>query len=398
MWKLNLWLVALILFGVPSIFAQAKSETGEVVSRTFRPAQKQPSEQQLRQIKLSPGFHLNVFAKNLGNARMIVVDENGTVYVTRTQDGKVTSLIDRDGDGAAEQRKDVVPELKDVHGIAIRDGEMYLATTRQLHRAKITGDGAVAGMEKIGPELPDGGQHPKRTIGFGPADGMLYISVGSTCNNCEESNPEHATMLRAKADGTQRTIFAKGLRNTIGFAWHPQTGELWGMDHGSDDRGNDLPPEELNRIVESGDYGWPFCYGNKVVDPIANKPKSGGTKEERCEKSIAPVLTYQAHSAPIGMVFYTGSQFPAEFKHNAFVAMRGSWNRKPATGYKVVRIRFQDGKPVGFEDFVSGFLSADGQSHFGRLAGIAVAKDGSLLFSDDANGVIYRVSYRKSER
>jgi glucose/arabinose dehydrogenase len=363
----------------------------EVVAHVVRPDKGKLTEEQMKSLKLPPGFQINVFAKDLGNARMMVVTEDGSVLVTRMAQGKVTLLQDKNGDGVAEIQKDIVPDLDDVHGIALRPGQIFLATTRQLHRGAFTGDGVVRNLEKIGEKLPDGGQHGRRTIGFGD-DGLLYISIGSSCNNCEETNPEHATILRCKPDGSDRVVFAKGLRNTLGFAWHPKTRELWGMDHGSDDRGDDLPPEELNRIVQDADYGWPFCYGDNVVDARANDPKKG-TKEERCVKSIPPVLSYQAHSAPIGMAFYTESQFPAEYRNDAFVAMRGSWNRKPATGYKVVRIRFQNGKPVAFEDFVSGFLSADGKTHFGRLAGVAVAKDGSLLFSDDTNGVIYRVAH-----
>jgi glucose/arabinose dehydrogenase len=362
----------------------------QVVSHAFRPEQKEFSDESLKQLKLPDGFRINVFRKGLGNARMLLVSDEGRVYVTRMKEGKVTLLDDANRDGVADKQKDT--DLKDVHGITIHKGHMYLATVKHLYRSKLQGDGSLGDLEKIGTELPDGGQHPRRTIGFGP-DGLLYISIGSTCNNCEESNPEHATMLRAKADGSGRTIFAKGLRNTIGFAWHPQTQELWGMDHGSDDRGDDLPPEELNKIVEGGDYGWPFCYGEKIVDPIANEPKEGN-KQERCAKSLAPILGYQAHSAPIAFVFYTGSQFPKEFRNDAFVAMRGSWNRIPATGYKVVRIRFENGKPKAFEDFVTGFLVQEGKAHFGRLAGLAVAKDGSLLLTDDANGVIYRVAYQ----
>ena len=391
--RVNFFLVfALTCLCVPrSAFAQAP-KPNEVVSHAFRPEHREFSDERLKQLKVPAGFKVNVFSKGLGNARMMAVADDATVYVTRMKEGKVTMLRDENADGVADKQKDT--DLKDVHGITIHNGQMYLATVKELYRSKIQPDGSLVKPEKIGGELPDGGQHPRRTIGFGP-DGMLYISIGSTCNNCEESNPEHATMLRAEADGSKRSIFAKGLRNTIGFAWHPQTRELWGMDHGSDDRGDDLPPEELNRLIEGGDYGWPFCYGNKEVDPIANEPREGA-KKERCASSVAPVLTYQAHSAPIGFIFYTGSQFPREFQGDAFAAMRGSWNRNPATGYKVVRIRFENGKPTKFEDFLTGFLIENGQAHFGRIAGLATAKDGSLLVSEDTNGIIYRIAYQSA--
>jgi glucose/arabinose dehydrogenase len=203
-------------------------------------------------------------------------------------------------------------------------------------------------------------------------------------------------MLRVRPDGSQRAIYARGLRNTIGFAWHPQTRELWGMDNGSDWRGDDIPPEELNRIVEGGNYGWPFCYGDRVVDRYLNPEPKGMTREQYCARTLPPALIYEAHSAPLNLVFYTAGQFPAEYRNDAFVTMRGSWNRLPPVGYKIVRIRFQNGRPERFEDFLTGFLFDEGQSFFGRPAGMAIARDGSLLFSDDTNGVIYRIAYREA--
>ncbi len=388
----TLFLTVLISASLTGIAAEKdkKSETESTVSNVVRPKQKDFSEERLPQLKLAPGFKINVFAKGIDNARMLAVAEDGTVFVTQPGKGQVSALRDNDGDGVAEEIKVAVSDVKDVHGITLHDNHLYLASTKELLRAPML-NGKPGKPEILIKDLPDGGQHPKRTMGFGP-DKALYLSIGSTCNNCEESNPEHATMLRVDPQNWQRKVFAKGLRNTIGFAWHPETKEFWGMDHGSDDRGDNVPPEELNLIKENADYGWPFCYGQKIVDKKANTPKNG-TKEEHCSKSIAPVLEYQAHSAPIGFAFYTGSQFPNEFQNDAFVAMRGSWNRKPATGYKIVRVNFEKGKPVGFDDFVSGFLVENGDAHFGRLAGVAMAKNGALLFSDDANGIVYQVSY-----
>ncbi|MEO6035893.1 MAG: PQQ-dependent sugar dehydrogenase [Verrucomicrobiota bacterium] len=368
----------------------AKPETDAVVANVFRPTRRHFSEERMQQLKLPPRLKINVFAKDMGHARMLAIAEDGTVFLTRPAQGIVSALRDENGDGVAEKNEEVITGIKEVHGITLHDNFLYIATTKQLLRAPLSG-GKPGKPEILIKDFPDGGQHSKRTIAFGP-DGALYFSVGSSCNNCEEENPEHATILRIDPKSWQRKIFAKGLRNTIGFAWHPQTKEFWGMDHGSDDRGYNVPPEELNLLKENSDYGWPFCFGQNIIVKKANEPKSG-TKEEHCAKAIAPELEYQAHSAPIDFAFYTGSIFPAEYRNDAFFASRGSWNRKPATGYKIVRIHFENGKPVAFQDFVSGFLIEDGQAFFGRLAGVAVAKDGSLLFSDDTNGVIYRVSY-----
>jgi glucose/arabinose dehydrogenase len=200
-------------------------------------------------------------------------------------------------------------------------------------------------------------------------------------------------MLQADADGKNRRIFAKGLRNTIGWDWHPTTRELWGMDHGSDWRGDEQPPEELNRVAEGRDYGWPFCFGAKQVDVFTARKPEGKTREQYCADTEGAVLTYTAHAAPMTLRFYRGTQFPAAYRTDAFVTFRGSWNREQPAGYKVTRLRFENNQPAGFEDFVTGFLSADGKSVFGRPVGLVELKDGSLLFTDDTNGVIYRVSH-----
>lgn len=243
-------------------------------------------------------------------------------------------------------------------------------------------------------DLPDGGQHPNRTLAIGPDD-MRYISAGSTCNACLETNPENAALLRASKDGRSRTIFASGLRNTIGFDWHPETGVLWGMDHGIDWLGDEEQIEELNRIEQGKQYGWPFIYGMSEFNPQDNPP-GDMSLEQWARLSTEPALGYTPHSAPMQMVFYDGEMFPEEYSGDAFVAMRGSWNRRPPSGYEVVRIRFEDGAPQSIEHFLEGFLieQEDGSyGYLGRLAGIAVGADGALFVADDSNGIIYRVSH-----
>jgi glucose/arabinose dehydrogenase len=330
-----------------------------------------------------------VFARELGQARMLSV-HRGRVYLTRPQQGDVLLLRDDDSDGVSEGNMQVANKLMGVHGITFNESWVYLATPTGVYRAPVAMDGTFGSPQKIIDDLPDGGQHGNRTLAVGP-DGKLYISVGSSCNACAETNPEHATLLRAELDGSARTIFASGLRNTIGFGWHPTTGELWGMDHGSDWLGDDLPPEELNRLRAGANYGWPYCYGDRRIDPIIMEPAEGD-KATYCAMSEPPVLSVQAHGAPIGLVFYQATSFPLEYRNDAFIALRGSWNRSFATGYKIVRLRFDgEGAPLQFEDFVTGFLIEDGKAEFGRLAGIAVAADGALLFTDDENGVVYRV-------
>ncbi|MBE9017746.1 sorbosone dehydrogenase family protein [Chroococcidiopsidales cyanobacterium LEGE 13417] len=356
------------------------------------PQQLKFDESLLKQLNLPAGFEINVFAKDLGNPRNLAIAPDGTIYVTRREEGDILALRDSNKDGRADTQQTVASGFPYANGITIRQNRLYFVTDRELYVADLRPGGKISKPQQLIGDLPDGGQHPNRTLAFGP-DGTLYVSVGSSCNACDESNEEHATMLRVQPDGSKRTIFARGLRNTIPFGWHPQTGEFWGLDHGTDWRGNDQPPEELNLIQAGQHYGWPFCWGDRQPDVYLSADPEGTTKKEFCAKTEPPVLTYTAHSAPLAMVFYTASQFPAEYRNDAFVTMRGSWNRNPPVGYKVVRLRYENGKPVAFEDFITGFLDDKKLTQFGRPVGIATAPDGSLLFTDDTNGVIYRVSY-----
>jgi glucose/arabinose dehydrogenase len=285
----------------------------------------------------------------------------------------------------------VLTQFTGVHGIAIHNGWLYLCGTRELKRARIKADGTLETAVLLIKDLPDAGQHANRTIAFGP-DGMLYITVGSTCNDCAETNPENATILLATPDGSKRRIYARGLRNTIGIDWHPQTKELWGADNGTDWRGNDMPPEELNKIVDSADYGWPFVYANQQVDLTREDPP-GMTKEEFAMKTQPSVLTFPAHSAPINFIFLgKATGFPADYRDDALISLHGSWNKKNPDGFKVQRVRFENGKPVGTEDFLTGFLSKDGKSRFGRPAGLVVSSKGRVYVSDDANGILYCIA------
>lgn len=336
------------------------------------------------------GFSVGVFAVPGGKARMLAAHA-GAVYVTRPEQGDVLRLEDSDSDGVADVTTTVASGYPTVHGITFDKDKVYLATATELIRGSLLDNGSFTDLTVLFDDLPDGGQHPLRSLGIGP-DGWLYISVGSSCDACEETNEEHATLLRAARDGSTRSVFARGLRNTIGFGWHPETEQLWGMDNGSDWRGNELPPEELNLIEQGNDYGWPYCYAKQAIDPIIADPV-GTTKVAHCATTVASVLENQAHEAPIGMVFYDDTAFPETYRGDAFVAMRGSWNRIPATGYKIVRVVFDEGQPVGIEDFVTGFLNQAGTATFGRPAGVTVDGMGALLFTDDTNGVVYRVTY-----
>lgn len=377
--------------------AQQPPPAARAETHTRVPAQAPWSPSVIQRLKAPEGFRLEVFADQLGKPRMIAVAENGTVYVTRRDSNDVLA-IPVDQQGKAGTPRKIAAGLTGVHGIAIGGGQIFLATVREVYVAELPrGDSGMIRPRAIITNLPEGGQHPNRTLAIGP-DRMLYISVGSTCNQCIETSPENATLLRARLDGSERGVYARGLRNTVGWAWHPETGELWGLDHGSDHHGNEWPPEELNRLAAGAHYGWPFCDADRRVDSLFAQNPPGSTKEEFCPRTVRPGLMLPAHAAPIQLVFYQGRDFPAEYRGDGFATLRGSWNRENPVGYQVVRIRFQDGRPVKVEDFITGFLSEDGSTHYGRLAGLAVMKDGSLLVGDDTNGVIYRVSHGAAMR
>ena len=370
------------------------TDTGNQI-HIFKPDKVAPTPERMAGIKAPAGFTVTPFATGLKNARIVAVAPNGNVYVSRRDQGDVVLLRDANGDGRADGAPEIVASRSGAHGLAIRDDKLYLVTVRELFVADIQPDGRLGEFKLLAGDLPDAGQHANRTIAFGP-DGMLYMSVGSTCNDCNENNQENATILRITPDGKNRTIFASGLRNTIGFDWQPRTGELWGFDHGIDFLGDEEQQEELNKIEGGKLYGWPHVYGAGTIYPQSTPIGQIGKQDWKAH-STPMVLGYAAHAAPMQLVFYRAGgvpgAFPAEYQGDAFVTMRGSWNRKVASGYEIVRVRFQDGQAKSIEPFVTGFLTDGGRTHIARPVGLAVAKDGSLLMADDANGVLYRVAY-----
>lgn len=377
--------------GFPVAAQQGDGTDVSVKANTFKPAKVNATPERIRALTVPDGFSVDPFATDLKNVRILAVASDGTVYASRRDQGDVIMLRDANNDGRADAPAKVVANRAGAHGLAIHDGKLYLATVKEVFSAPIQADGSLGELTMLLGDLPDSGQHPNRTMAFGP-DGMLYISAGSTCNACNESNPENAALLRASPDGKSRTIFASGLRNTIGFGWQPQTGELWGMDHGIDYMGDDVQKEELNKIEQGKKYGWPHVFADGGLNPQSTPPGEI-TKEQWNATSVPMVLGYTAHAAPMQMAFYSGGNFPSEYQGDAFVAMRGSWNRKPASGYEVVRINFENGQPTRIEPFLTGFLVNRGTEHIARPVGIAQMPDGALLVSDDANGVIYRVAH-----
>jgi Raf kinase inhibitor-like YbhB/YbcL family protein len=395
-------ILPLAAFGVSGLvsapaFAQAPPVTvqSNATNNTLEVAALEATPERIRNLKLPAGFHISKFAE-MYNPRMIVVAPNGNIYISQREPGTLVLLKDTNKDGRADVQK-VVATRKVMHGLAIRGKYLYFITIRELYRAPMKADGTLGPAKLLIKDLPDAGQHPNRTIEFGP-DGKLYISVGSTTNAANEYNEENATMLVADADGKNRKVFASGLRNTIGFGWHPTTKRFWGWDHGIDTLGDNESKEEINEIKMGKRYGWPFIYekGKMIDHPL---PPAGYTREDWRKMSTDPVLLHTAHSAGLQFKFYTGKQFPAEYRNDAFVTLRGSWNRNPPSGYQLARVHFDKaGKPVSVTPFITGFLLENPApkvkwGHFARLSGLAQHVDGSLLMADDTNNIVYRVTY-----
>ncbi|HEV7249863.1 MAG TPA: YbhB/YbcL family Raf kinase inhibitor-like protein [Shinella sp.] len=393
-------LSALLALSPISATAQIKGTVGRASDVVIEGSILEPEKIQVSQddkltalIKAPEGFKVEVFARDLINPRMLAVSDAGVLYATRRSVGDVVMLKDDDADGKADGAV-TVASRPGLHGIAFDGGKVFLVTIHDVYTADVNADGTFGPLTRIINDLPDAGQHANRTLAIGPDD-MLYISSGSTCNECREDNPENATLLRASKDGKSRTIFASGLRNMIGFDWEPTTGALYGVDHGIDWLGDEVQIEELNRIEQGKKYGWPYVYGKSGLNPHIDPPE-GISLEDWAKQSTEPLLGYTPHSAPMQMAFYDGDAFPEDYRGDAFVAMRGSWNRRPPSGYEVVRINFEDGKPVAFERFLEGFLlqQENGKyGYLGRLTGVAVGKDGALFVADDSNGVVYRVRH-----
>ena len=388
----SLTLTGLALAGAMAC-AQTTFPKNEPVSGViFHPEKLEFSEERMRQLRLPEGYQISVFAQGLTNPRMMCSLADGTVYVTCPGPGEVVMLKDGNGDGKSDSVTKALPGLENVHGITRRGNQLYLATITDIMTYDIGGGGALSNMKKVVTDLPQGGQHYRRTLGFGP-DGRLYIGIGSRTNDRPAPHPEDACIMRMTGDGRMREVFASGLRNTMGFDWHPVTKQMWGVDQSSDYRGNDIPDEELNLIEEKGAYGWPWAYAKQKIDPnVFSTPKGFKDLESYVKTTKPSMLEFPAHCSLIDFKFYDHTAFPRT-RGDAFVTLRGSWNRYPAVGYKVMRVHFDDkGMPERAEDFVDGFLMNDGKAYLGRVAGLAVLPDGSLLIAEDTNGIIYRVS------
>ena len=345
----------------------------------------------LASIRLPPGFAITVYADDVPGARSMTLSPEGIVYVgTRDGgDGSVYAVLDGDRDGAADRVVTIARGLRQPNGVAWRDGSLYVAEVNRIVRYAgidrfVTSDRArseqpLATMVRA---LPDTENHEWRYIGFGP-DGKLYVGLGAPCNVCDPEAPL-AGIARMHPDGSGFETFAAGVRNTVGFDWHPGTGELWFTDNGRDRLGDDLPSDELDRAPRPGlHFGFPFCHQGDVPDPEFGDRRS-------CAEFEPPALKLGAHVAALGMRFYDGEMFPPEYRGRIFVAQHGSWNRSSKVGYRVVSVRLEDGRAVAAEPCAEGWLQ--GEEAWGRPVDVLVMPDGALLVSDDRAGAIYRIT------
>ncbi len=342
----------------------------------------------LSRIKLPEGFKIEIFADNVKGARSLVRSNKGTIFVGSRSAGNVYAIVDSNNNYKADKVYTIAEGLNMPNGVAIKDGSLYVAEINRVIRFDNIEDN-LANPPKpvvVNDKFPDDTHHGWKFIRFGP-DGKLYVPVGAPCNICESEDEVYASILRMNPDGSDLEVFANGVRNTVGFDWHPTTKELWFTDNGRDWFGENKPADELNHAPKKGmHFGYPYCHQGDMADP-----KYGVSRN--CDEFTPPAQKLGPHVASLGMRFYTGSMFPAEYKNQIFIAEHGSWNRISPLGYRVTLVKLEGNKAVSYEVFAEGWLQKGGK--IGRPVDVMQMPDGSLLVSDDYADMIYRISYKK---
>jgi glucose/arabinose dehydrogenase len=337
-------------------------------------------------IEMPPGFQIAIYASDVDKARSLALSPNGTLFVGTRDNGKVFAIPNADHDARGDRVVELASGLDSPNGVAFRNGSLYVA---EIHRI-LRFDDVEAKLEShpkpvvVSERLPKDEHHGWKYIAFGP-DGLLYVPIGAPCNICDADARGYANLTRMRPDGSGFEIIARGIRNTVGFAWHPTTHELWFTDNGRDELGDDVPGDELNRVTATGQhFGYPYCHAGNILDPEFGKG-------HRCEEFVAPARVLGPHVAALGMAFYTGTQFPPEYRGQIFIAEHGSWNRRKKSGYRLTLVRLGDGGALSYEPFATGWLRDEKVS--GRPVDVLVAPDGALLVSDDEANAIYRITY-----
>lgn len=342
----------------------------------------------LEKIKLPAGFSISVYAEAPG-ARSMTMSPAGTLFIGTQRAGVVYAVKDTDGDHVADKKWTIAAGLNNPNGVAVKNGNLYVAEISKVSKfPDIENHLSDTGKrEIIYDKFPREWAHGWKYIAFGP-DGKLYVPVGAPFN-IGMPDEQHASLFRINDDGTGLEKYASGIRNTVGFTWHPDTKQIWFTDNGRDQMGDDVPPCELNTAPKAGmHFGYPYFHGDTIRDP-----QFAGTHEATEFTPAAKKLG--AHVAPLGLKFYTGAMFPSEYKNQLFIAEHGSWNRSKKSGYKVSLVKFENGKPGAYDPFASGWLDEETQRAWGRPVDVLMLADGSMLVSDDQAGVVYRISYKK---
>ncbi len=342
----------------------------------------------LDSLTLPKGFKIDVFAR-VENARSMAVAPDGTVFVGSRGAGHVHAFRDENGDFKADKKYVIAEGMNNPNGIAFKDGTLYVTEVDKLWKYPNILDFDTTRKELVVDDYPEDTHHGKRYLAFGP-DGKLYMPVGAPCNICESEDEIYASITRMNPDGSGREIVARGVRNTVGYDWHPETGVMYFTDNGRDRLGDTIPNCEMNRLTEVGQhFGYPYCHQGNVSDP------EFGDKFP-CSDFVPPFEFMGPHVAPLGMRFYTGNMFPEKYRGAIFTALHGSWNRSPEaghTGAKVILVKEEGGVSQGKEDFIEGFLMQSNNQYWGRPVDMVFLKDGSMLLSDDMSGTIYRIWY-----
>ena len=344
-----------------------------------------PEEVRLDTLRLPAGFSISVFADNVPNARSMTLSPSGTLFVATRRAGNVYAVRDDDGDHKADRTITIASAMSTPNGVEFRDGALYVAEKNRVLRYDDIETDLANPPEPVVliDTLPTDRQHSWKYLRFGP-DGKLYFNIGAPCNICDPGDP-YASIVRMNPDGSSLEGYARGVRNSVGFDWHPVSGDLWFTDNGRDNLGDDTPPDELNRVTEAGmHFGYPYCHGEGVPDPEFG-PAEG------CGEYAAPARALGPHVAAIGMTFYTGEMFPEEYRNQILIAEHGSWNRSIPIGYRLMVVEIEDGEAVSYRPLAEGWL--EGERSWGRPADVLQMPDGSILLSDDAAGVIYRIAY-----